>query len=73
VPGRLPGAILVDQGKAYDAGNLKSGKEQTVTEKEDKIIVIEAADPEHPFRLATSPARSFLKALKWRSGSWSIR
>jgi hypothetical protein len=32
--------------KAYDSGNLKSGKEQTVTEQPDKIIVIEAADPE---------------------------
>ena len=32
--------------KAYDSGNLKSGKEQTVTEQADKIIVIEAADPE---------------------------
>lgn len=32
--------------KAYDAGNLKSGKEITVTEQTDKIIVIEAAQPE---------------------------
>lgn len=32
--------------KAYDAGNLKSGKEQTITEREDKIIVIESAQPE---------------------------
>jgi uncharacterized membrane protein YgcG len=32
--------------KAYEAGNLKSGKEQTVTEREDKIIVIESAQPE---------------------------
>jgi uncharacterized membrane protein YgcG len=32
--------------KAYEAGNLKSGKEITVTEKEDKIIIIESAQPE---------------------------
>jgi uncharacterized membrane protein YgcG len=32
--------------KAYDAGNLKSGKELTVTEQADKIIIIEAAQPE---------------------------
>jgi len=32
--------------KAYEAGNLKSSKEQTVTVQEDKIIVIQAADPE---------------------------
>ena len=32
--------------KAYEAGNLESSKEQIVTEREDKIIVIEAADPE---------------------------
>jgi anaerobic selenocysteine-containing dehydrogenase len=28
----------------------------------DQWDVIEAADPEHPFRLATSPARSFLNS-----------
>jgi hypothetical protein len=32
--------------KAYDAGTLKSSKEQTVTEKEDKIIIIESAQPD---------------------------
>lgn len=32
--------------KAYDAGNLESGKELTVTEQADKIILIEAAEPE---------------------------
>lgn len=32
--------------KAYDAGNLKSSKELTVTEQADKIIVIEQAQPE---------------------------
>ena len=32
--------------KAYDAGNLKSGKEITVTEQPDKIIIIESAQPE---------------------------
>ncbi len=32
--------------KAYEAGNLKSSKEITVKEESDKIIVIEAADPE---------------------------
>jgi hypothetical protein len=32
--------------KAYEAGNLKTGKEQTVTQREDKVIVIESADPQ---------------------------
>ncbi len=32
--------------KAFDSGNLKSSKEITVTEKEDKIIIIESAQPE---------------------------
>ena len=34
------------RGLAYEAGNLKTSKEQTVTVQEDKIIVIQAADPE---------------------------
>jgi hypothetical protein len=32
--------------KAYDSGNLKSGKEITVTEQTDKVIVIQSAQPE---------------------------
>jgi len=32
--------------KAFEAGNLKSSKELKVTEQADKIIVIEAAEPE---------------------------
>ena len=32
--------------KAYEAGNLKTSKDQTVTVQEDKIIVIQSADPE---------------------------
>ena len=32
--------------KAYDSGNLKSGKELKVTEQPDKIIVIEQSDPQ---------------------------
>lgn len=32
--------------KALEAGTLKSSKEQKVTERDDKIIVIEVADPE---------------------------
>ncbi|MGO8041224.1 hypothetical protein, partial [Rhizobium leguminosarum] len=28
----------------------------------DQVDVIEFADPEHPFRLATSPARNFLNS-----------
>jgi len=31
--------------KAYEAGNLKSSKELTVTEEADQIIVIQQADP----------------------------
>jgi Protein of unknown function (DUF3300) len=34
------------RGKAYEAGNLKSTKEQVVTQQQDKIIVIEQAAPE---------------------------
>lgn len=32
--------------KALEAGNLKTTKEQTVEQREDKVIVIQAADPE---------------------------
>ena len=28
----------------------------------DQVDVIEVADPDHPFRLATSPARNFLNS-----------
>jgi hypothetical protein len=34
------------RGKAYEAGNLETTKEQTVTQQEDKIIVIQQSDPE---------------------------
>src|SRR5262245_35536598 len=34
------------RGKAHEAGNLKSGKEQTVTVQEDKTIVIQQTNPE---------------------------
>lgn len=32
--------------KAYDAGNLKTTEQQVVTQQEDKIIVIQSAEPE---------------------------
>jgi hypothetical protein len=34
------------RGKAHQAGNLKSTEQQVVTQQEDKIIVIQPADPE---------------------------
>jgi len=34
------------RGLAYEAGNLETTKEQTVTQQEDKIIVIQQSDPE---------------------------
>lgn len=42
----LMAAVQTMRRKAYDEGNLKSGKEQTVTEESDTIIVIESTDPE---------------------------
>ncbi len=39
-------AVQMMRRKASDAGNPKSGKEQKVTERPDKIIIIEAAQPE---------------------------
>ncbi len=39
-------AVQVMRRKAFESGNLKSSKELKVTEQADKIIVIEAADPE---------------------------
>lgn len=39
-------AVQTMRQKAYESGNLKSSKELTVTEQADKVIVIEAADPE---------------------------
>jgi len=43
---QLMDAVQNMRRKAYDAGNLKSGKELTVTEQTDKIIVIQQAQPE---------------------------
>ena len=42
----LMDAVQAMRRKAYEAGNLKSSKELTVTEEADKIIVIEQAQPE---------------------------
>jgi uncharacterized membrane protein YgcG len=42
----LMDAVQKMRRKAMEAGNLKSGKEQKVTEREDKIIVVESADPQ---------------------------
>src|SRR4029079_2092038 len=39
-------AVQRMRGKAHEAGNLKSGKEQTVTVQEDKTIVIQQTNPE---------------------------
>jgi anaerobic selenocysteine-containing dehydrogenase len=38
------------------------GPHERLPEFPDHVELIEAADPEHPFRLATSPARSFLNS-----------
>jgi uncharacterized membrane protein YgcG len=43
------------RGKANEAGNLKTTKEQTVTVQEDKIIVIESSDPEVIYVPSYSP------------------
>jgi hypothetical protein len=43
---QLLDAVQRLRGKASDAGNLTTSPEQTVTVQEDKIIVIESADPE---------------------------
>jgi hypothetical protein len=49
--------------KAYDAGNLKTSKELTVTEQPDKIIVIQAAQPEVIYVPTYYPSAVY--------GSWS--
>ncbi|MFN0241768.1 MAG: DUF3300 domain-containing protein [Planctomycetota bacterium] len=49
--------------KAFDAGNLKSSKELTVTEQSDKIIVIVAAEPEVIYVPTYYPSAVY--------GSWS--
>ncbi|KFB10514.1 molybdopterin-containing oxidoreductase family protein [Nitratireductor basaltis] len=38
------------------------GQHQALPEFPDHVALIEEADPEHPFRLATSPARTFLNS-----------
>lgn len=43
------------RGLAYDAGNLESTEQQTVTQQEDKIIVIESSDPEVVYVPSYSP------------------
>jgi hypothetical protein len=43
------------RGKAHDSGNLKSSEQQTVTVKEDKIIVIESPSPEVVYVPTYSP------------------
>ena len=43
---KLMDSVQTMRRKAYEAGNLTSGKEQAVTEQPDKIIIIQAADPE---------------------------
>lgn len=43
------------RGKADEAGNLKTTKEQTVTVEQDKIIVIKSADPEIIYVPSYSP------------------
>lgn len=49
--------------KALEAGTLKSGKEMTVTEQADKIIVIESSDPEVVYVPTYYPSAVY--------GSWS--
>jgi len=49
--------------KAFEAGNLKSSKELKVTEQADKIIVIEAAEPEVIYVPTYYPSAVY--------GSWS--
>ena len=44
--GQLMDAVQNMRRKAYEAGNLKSSEQQTVTEQPDKIIVVESTQPE---------------------------
>jgi hypothetical protein len=39
-------AVQRMRGKAYESGNLKTTPQQTVTQQQDKIIVIQPSDPE---------------------------
>jgi hypothetical protein len=59
----LMDAVQIMRRKAYDAGNLKTSKEQTVTEQSDKIIVIETAEPEVIYVPTYYPSAVY--------GSWS--
>jgi hypothetical protein len=51
------------RGKAYEAGNLKTTEQQTVTQQPDKIIVIEQADPQVVYVPSYSPTVVY--------GAWS--
>lgn len=47
--------VQIMRGKANEAGNLKTTEQQTVTVKEDKIIVIESSSPEVVYVPTYSP------------------
>lgn len=59
----LMDAVQTMRRKAYDAGNLQSGQELKVTEQADKIIIIEAAEPEVIYVPTYYPSAVY--------GSWS--
>jgi hypothetical protein len=56
-------AVQTMRRKAFDSGNLKSSKELEVTEQEDKIIIIESAQPEVIYVPTYCPTAVY--------GSWS--
>jgi hypothetical protein len=51
----LMDAVQRMRGKAYEAGNLKSSEQQTVTQKPDQIIVIESPSPQVVYVPTYSP------------------
>jgi hypothetical protein len=48
-------AVQRMRGKAFESGNLKTTEQQTVTQKEDKIIVIQSSNPEVVYVPTYSP------------------
>jgi Protein of unknown function (DUF3300) len=60
--------VQIMRGKAYEAGNLESTPEQTVTQNPDKIIVIEQASPEVVYVPSYSP--TVVYGPSWYYSSW---
>ncbi len=56
------------RGKAFEAGNLKTTEQQVVTQKQDKIIVIESASPEVIYVPTYSP--TVVYGPSWYYPTW---